>query len=194
MAKAEAEIKALNEFQRNQYVLNYYDCALLSAEEAKKHLELEHQAVLLVTEKLHLDLSAKKMVQKFKQLSETEALNVYLNIAKAIKEIQKKEIVHSDIKPANLMSVDESMDKIKLIDFGSAVKYEEEIPNGAPTNSPTEVNIEKKLTFYKSDVFGFATTAVIMEFSSEELEKKSNEKLKKKKFQSRKLSPKLQLN
>ena len=38
------------------------------------------------------------------------------------------------------------------------------------------------MTFYKSDVFGFATTAVIMEFSSEELEKTKNEKLKKKKI------------
>jgi serine/threonine-protein kinase len=69
-----------------------------------------------------------------------EALNVALQIARALEAAHSKSIVHRDLKPANVVLSSES--KVKLLDFGLAKAYSGDASGSLPANismSPTAV-------------------------------------------------------
>jgi serine/threonine protein kinase len=60
-------------------------------------------------------------VKRKGRLEPTEALNITLQVARALAAAAKQRLVHRDLKPSNLMLVDEEGDSVvKVIDFGLA--------------------------------------------------------------------------
>ena len=56
-------------------------------------------------------------------LSPLEALEITMQVSRALGAAVKQQLVHRDLKPANLMLVDEEGEKVvKVIDFGLAEK------------------------------------------------------------------------
>ncbi|MBV8970408.1 MAG: PEGA domain-containing protein, partial [Verrucomicrobia bacterium] len=60
-------------------------------------------------------------------LEPTEALNITLQVARALAAAEKQHLVHRDLKPSNLMLVEQDEERlVKVIDFGLAKKAKEE--------------------------------------------------------------------
>src|SRR5271165_353422 len=60
-------------------------------------------------------------IKRIGHLDPAEALGIALQVSRALAAAAKKQLIHCDIKPSNLMLVDEDGEKIvKLIDFGLA--------------------------------------------------------------------------
>lgn len=87
-----------------------------------------------------------------------------LDIISKFKFIHSKNIVHGDIKPANIMTIDTDFTDIRIIDFGFS-NFNEKYSYGGPSYyiSP-ELEKTSKLTFAE-DVYSLAVTFAMMEYS-----------------------------
>lgn len=61
-----------------------------------------------------------RIVDEDFELSEREVIKYMLQIIDGVQFIHKQDIVHLDLKPENIMCVNKTGSKIKLIDFGLA--------------------------------------------------------------------------
>lgn len=61
-----------------------------------------------------------RIVDEDFELSEREVIKYMLQIIDGVQFIHKQGIVHLDLKPENIMCVNKTGSKIKLIDFGLA--------------------------------------------------------------------------
>lgn len=167
------EIDFLFNLKGSEYVLDFYGCM----ETLNNGLVDSHPAdtplVIMVTEKLAKDFKNEQTSINFKSEPAVDSLETYLNIAKAIQFLKDKKIVHSDLKPANVMTIDKDLRKVKLIDFGLSVELGQPWIGGSAENAPPEVTPNETPTTTSIDVFGFGTTVAAMEFSPGKLEYES---------------------
>ena len=80
-----------------------------------------HQGHLcIVTELLGLSLFETLKGRKYKGFSLNVIANITQQILSALKYLKSKRIMHADVKPENVLFVEEFTTQIKLIDFGSS--------------------------------------------------------------------------
>jgi len=65
----------------------------------------------------------------------TEALEISQQIAEALEAAHEKGVIHRDLKPANIKVDPEG--KVKVLDFGLAKAFAEEVPESELSQSPT---------------------------------------------------------
>ena len=64
-----------------------------------------------------------------------EAIDIAIKIAKALEEAHERGVIHRDLKPANIKITPEG--KVKVLDFGLAKAFSDEIPEADSSKSPT---------------------------------------------------------
>ena len=117
----------------------------------------------IFNEKLYKNFSDDDGREEFLQKNLTERIDTYLEMSRGIKALHKKKMVHNDITPENIMSIDENFNKIKLIDYQFTNEVGDNCKGGTPlTNSP-EKNWGKTKSELSIDVYAFGMTIVWIE-------------------------------
>lgn len=76
-----------------------------------------------------------RIVDEDFELTEREVIKYMLQIIDGVQFIHKQGIVHLDLKPENIMCINKTGSKIKLIDFGLARRLGKQAQTTAKTNS-----------------------------------------------------------
>ncbi len=100
-----------------------------------------------------------------KPIKINEALEITLNIAKALEYVHSKGIIHRDIKPANIFITENVLDKsksVKVLDFGVSILLDAEelktplaISGTWAYMSPEAIGIINKVLDERSDIYSF---------------------------------------
>ena len=146
-------------FQESKYIPNILVCT--------EYLGF----IYIFTEKLYKNFSEEDGREEFLKKPLPERLTTYIEISRAIKDLHKKQIVHNDITPKNIMSSNSEFSEIKLIDFQFSSKTHEECKGGTPlTNSP-EKNWGKMKSELDVDIYAFGMTIAWIEIGIHNLAK-----------------------
>ncbi len=105
----------------HQHVIRIYDAGELST--GQPYIKKEYFA--------GADL---QKISARRSLSTGESLHVTLRLARALSHAHERGIVHRDIKPSNVL-VSESLDDLRLIDFGLGILVEEAVARARLTTS-----------------------------------------------------------
>jgi serine/threonine-protein kinase len=92
-------------------------------------------------------------------LPEKEALAYIRQMGAALIEVHSKELLHRDVKPANIM-VRSGSDQVVLIDFGLTAEFEHPLTSRWRDNqfAPMEVNASNQPWGFYTDVYSLAAT------------------------------------
>ena len=71
--------------------------------------------IFIIQEKLAFDLESEKFLNIYKDLNSEKKAKLYKNLFYSLKSVHDKNLVHNDIKEANIMMTEDL--RIKLIDF-----------------------------------------------------------------------------
>jgi TolB-like protein len=121
-------------FEREAKVLaslNHPNIAVLYGLE---HLDGQHALVMELVEGEGLDARIRRG-----RIPVDNALPIALQIAEALEAAHEKGIVHRDLKPANVKV--RSDGTVKVLDFGLAKAWDEEVPASDPAHSPTVTGV-----------------------------------------------------
>lgn len=120
-------------------------------------------------EKLYKDLASKNSILFRKVVSDKwHRLSRYQDFARGIRSLHALNIVHSDIKPENLMATDKDFSNFKLIDFGISGYRGEDLIGGTRTFYPPEkLNGSCKNQSRSSDIWAYGLTVPMIESSFE---------------------------
>ncbi|MBV9275695.1 MAG: protein kinase, partial [Verrucomicrobia bacterium] len=112
------------------------------------------------------------LVKRKGRLQPAEALNIVLQVARALAAAAKQKLVHRDLKPANLMLVDDEGESVvKVIDFGLAKSVKDSTEDSAALTvsgfvgtphfaSPEQV--EERDLDVRSDIYSLGATSYFM--------------------------------
>lgn len=154
------EVKFLDELKNENVTPDYYTCL-----ETDKHL-------FIIQQDIGESMDTESMKIAFQKLRPQEKVAAILTIGSLIEKIHSKRIIHSDIKPSNIVSLDKSMKEFRLIDFSSANNISLSARGGTSCYKPPMVLINKIGTTGSGsfqDVYGFAITIAVLEGSFQEL-------------------------
>uniref|UniRef100_A0A3B5MIP6 Protein kinase domain-containing protein n=1 Tax=Xiphophorus couchianus TaxID=32473 RepID=A0A3B5MIP6_9TELE len=95
------------------------------------------------------------------ELTEREVIKYMLQIIDGVNFIHKQGIVHLDLKPENIMCVNKTGSKIKLIDFGLARRLGNQVLFGTPEFVAPEV-INYEAISYPTDMWSIGVICYIL--------------------------------
>lgn len=128
---------------------------------------IERNGIFEFQEKMTWDLSNKLARDAYRDLSPFQRVVVMLDIIDRFIEFHKENIVHSDIKPANIMLKNPDFSDIRIIDFGMVNKVGYKFLGGTSGYKPPEAYHKdaqgKKLLSFQSDVYALGMTFAAME-------------------------------
>jgi serine/threonine protein kinase len=181
------EIGILNTLKNLPEIMNLHGCVqearIKTVTEIKSGIKYETNFkishVYLVLEKLYLDFEenkdeSKSLYAKLKNLRVDQRMEVYLKFYQALQVLHSKDFVHSDFKPANIMSADENMQEIKLIDFGLSNNNNRSSIGHSPCYAPIEAFGTHVLKF-SFDVYGWGVSVAAIETGLSNYYSKSNQ-------------------
>lgn len=149
----------------------------------------DKSAFYLFSKVMHQDFSSQIIKNEYRSLNYFDRLKAMLNIIDKYIELHKFNIVHSDIKPSNIMSKDNSISQFRIIDFGLAnykgKKYLGGTHGYLPPERYGEGRRETSLDF-TDDVFSLAMTLAELEgdfdYTLSEIKRKCFDNLAKRKY------------
>jgi serine/threonine protein kinase len=115
----------------------------------------------------HTDMHTSKARNDFHQFNDfKKRLRIYEGLAETLSEIHKKKVVHSDIKPENLMALNAQYSSLHLIDFNTAFYNGEDHRAGTPGfESYNFVNNPLEPTLPADDIWALIITIAEIEFN-----------------------------
>ena len=139
------------------YFPKLYDCII------DNKSELGPVEIYILQEKLFGDLSKNK--QNFiDKTTPLERIKIYGDLFAALAVMHENNLVHSDIKPANLMAVDDDFTNLKFIDFGATNFVGSFIEAGSPAyNSPEKISFSVETLQPSQDIWALALTIANIE-------------------------------
>lgn len=124
--------------------------------------------VYIIQQMLYQSLLTPEMISKFQSFRPSKRIFKFLQIAIKLKDFHADGDTHQDLKPDNIMSIDDDMSDFRIVDLGMATDVLGKVKGGTPLfNSPDKINGDSRPSCYQ-DVFAFAMTMVVMEMSSYE--------------------------
>ena len=133
---------------------------------------LDDNAIYLFQERMSFDLSGRDTKKAYKALPPLERVRIMLDVIDRLIELHKEKVVHSDIKPANIMLKHSNFTEIRVVDLGVANKEGEKMVGGTHGYLPLEAykpENGKTLLSFKYDIFALGMTFAELEgdFSNE---------------------------
>jgi serine/threonine protein kinase len=119
--------------------------------------------VFVITEILFGDFTSNQVLNIWSKKNNIEKKMIYLQVAKALRSIHKKGIIHNDIKPENFMAVDDALNTVKLIDFGLANKINLPLAGGTLVYAAPDY-FNSGLMRPGIDIYAWAVSLAHMEF------------------------------
>ena len=113
-----------------------------------------------------MDLKSTKAKKLYRALEGGEKATVMVDLIRKFQLIHDKHIVHSDIKPENIMMKTKDFSDLRVVDFGLSEKEEKRIVGGSLIYLPPEKHREPYLTT-GGDVYSLALTFATMEEAAE---------------------------
>ena len=90
------------------------------------------KGVIIFMKNGHYSLDNPKALEYFKGLSPINQIVVILKMIYSVYLLHQKEIIHSDVRPANFFSMDADFKEFQLIDYGFAGRNTENFKGGNP--------------------------------------------------------------
>ncbi len=124
--------------------------------------------IIIVQEYLFSNMNNTITQNLFKQLSLKQRIKRYKELFEALRIMKRKEIVHSDIKPENIMANSRNFDFLKIIDFGCSGKVNKIYKGFTPSyGSPQKINNwENQLNYYEDDIYALGLSIIVIEVGS----------------------------
>ncbi len=156
----EADLQALFQEARSQARLNHAHVAHIY------YVGIENETPFLAMELVGNSTLADRI--KGGALRFDETVRYTLQIAMALDQAARFDIVHGDVKPANVLIVDGKDKCVKLSDFGMAkrisqLKGDSNIVSGTPNYIPPEATFGKKFD-HRGDMYSLGITLFEMTF------------------------------
>ena len=129
----------------------------------------DEDTVNLIQEPLHMDLSREEVLKTYRSLSPIDRAKILKKIVEKFAILHQAGIVHCDIKPANIMSVDEDLTDFRVIDLGLAVPKGAKSRKGSPIFSNAERIGKAEEVSETTDIYSLAVSFVVMERPFEEV-------------------------
>jgi serine/threonine protein kinase len=144
-----AEIKYLKELQGTPGIADFIFC------------EIGDESIYLYQTLLYADMKQNFIKQQMQRLKFLAKLKLYRSLTSTLIKIHEKRIIHSDIKPANIMTDSPELEKLFIIDFGLAHAPNQPGRVGTPLYwSPEILKSKYHSPNEKDDVFALAMTII----------------------------------
>ena len=122
-------------------------------------------SVYLLQERLNKDLQNAVSVLNYKQKNPIERISIMKKIIEKFDALHRARIIHGDIKPENIMSVDEGMSDFRIIDLGLSTEIYSPPVGGSPAYNGKEKLTSWYLNTPATDVYSLAMTFAVLESS-----------------------------
>lgn len=124
----------------------------------------------IMIEKMYKDLESATLLVVYKNKLVAERLEIFKKILQKFSILHKNRIIHEDIKPENVMSLDKEMRDFRIIDLGLSVIKDAQVIGGTPTfNSPEKVPYMPSQADPRHDVYALGLTFAVLESSINEI-------------------------
>ena len=167
MKKEIATLKELCGKDPKKTYKDLFECESTAIAGFKKK-EKKRDEIYIFQEALYMDLKSSDAKSKYRALSGGKKAQVMVDLIRKFQKIHDKNIVHNDIKPANIMMKNNDFSDLRVVDFGVSDRNGTLSLAGTELYFPPERHNDYLLT-YKGDIYALALTFVMMEKSARKI-------------------------
>ena len=125
--------------------------------------------VYIFQRRAHSSLDDIDFLNKYASLEPMSRVAVFLKILDLVVRLHKRKIIHSDIKPGNIVTLDSELEEFKLIDLGLAGVEKSSLNGGTKYFFPPEISpvFPSRKLAPQFDVYSLAITFMFLEIDFE---------------------------
>lgn len=121
------------------------------------------KSVIIFMRRAYGSLDSIDLVNKYRSFDPVKRVVVILKILEKVGRLHQRKIIHSDLKPGNIVSRDSELEELELIDLGMAGREGLKFNGGSPIYLPFEVRLPPKVLTPKVDIYSLAITFLNLE-------------------------------
>lgn len=124
---------------------------------------LKDNVAYIIQEPLYKDLEHPTSIKTYNQKSNIERLKILKRIAEKFLNLHSHNIIHCDIKPSNIMSVDSDLNDFRIIDLGLSTTIGSTAFEGTPLYNGLERIKQKTTAVPQIDIYSLGITFAVLE-------------------------------